>query len=216
MIQTNEVSGIQYGICEASELDKMKILLAETFSLFDPPAVAAGITPKEFEEFVRIFSSNVASDELTIIARTAETGEIVGAFFTEDAASPLPAGLDQMSKKFDPIFDILDQLGTEYWQGKELNRGEYLHLFLLGVAQQFTRRGIAQQLVRECLENGVQKGYRVGVTEATNNVSQYIFHQQGFVKRVQRSYQDYRYQGNAVFASIEGQGGPMLMDKNLM
>jgi len=216
MIQSNEVSGIQYGVCGASELDEMAMLLAETFSRFDPPAVAIGITQKEFEEFVRVFLPNVASDGLTIIARTAETGEMAGALLAEDSASALPTELDRISSKFDPIFDILGQLDSEYRQGKEPNPREYLHLFLVGVAQPFSGRGIAQQLVAVCLENGVQNGYRVGVTEATNSVSQHIFRQEGFAERVQRSYHDYRYQGNAVFASIEGHIGPILMDKHLM
>ena len=109
MIQFSEHSGIQYGVCETSDLDEMAILLAENFTRFDPPAVAAGITPKEFEAFVQIFVPNVASDGLTIIARTAETGEMVGALLTEDAFSPPPTGLDQLSENFEPIFDILDQ-----------------------------------------------------------------------------------------------------------
>ncbi len=67
---------------EASELDEMAMLLADTFSRFGPPAMAAGITPKEFEEFVRIFLPHVASDGLTTIARTAETGEMAGTLLT--------------------------------------------------------------------------------------------------------------------------------------
>ena len=216
MVHIREYEGIQYGLCDTSELDEMVILLADTFSRFDPPAVAAGISSKEFEEFIRIFLPNVASDGLTIIARTADTSEMVGALLTEDASAPPPAELEFVGGKFEPVFDILGRLGTEYWHGKELNPGEYLHLFLLGVARPFTGRGIAQQLVRVCLGNGVQKGYRVGVTEATNNISQHIFRQQGFIERVRRSYQDYRYEGNVVFASIKEHAGPMLMDKDLL
>ena len=58
----NELSGIQYGVCEVSELDEMVMLLAESFSRFEPLAVAAGITSKEFEQFVRIWLPNVVSD----------------------------------------------------------------------------------------------------------------------------------------------------------
>jgi ribosomal protein S18 acetylase RimI-like enzyme len=216
MIQYQEHEGIQYGICERSDLDEMVILLSDNFTRFDPPAVAAGISSKEFEEFIRIFLPNVASDGLTIIARTADTSETVGALLTDDAAVPPPAALESISGKFDPVLDILGRLGKEYWQAKELEPGEYLHLFLLGVARPFTGRGIARQLVRVCLKNGVQKGFRVGVTEATNDISQHIFRQQGFVERVSRSYQDFRYEGNAVFASIKEHAGPMLMDKDLL
>jgi ribosomal protein S18 acetylase RimI-like enzyme len=74
---------------------------------------------------------------------------------------------------------------------------------------------VAQQLVAACLEHGARRGYRVAVTEATNKVSQHIFRKQGFVARVWRSYQTYRFDGRKVFGSIAEHGGPMLMEKSL-
>ena len=145
--------------------------------------------------------------------RSIHTYEMVGALLTEDFVSPPPDGIDQLSKKFDPIFDILGQLDTDYRRGKMIQRGECLHLFLLGVAPSCGGRGVAQQLVATCLENGRQKGYRLAVTEATNNVSQHVFRKLGFSDRVQRIYRDHRFEGKAVFAKIEGHLGPILMDK---
>ncbi len=215
MVPIDEAHGVRYGLCEESDLDEMAILLGEVFSRSDPPAVAAGITPGEFEAFVRLLLPTVEAGGLTIVARSADTGDMVGALLAEDSAAELPAGLDGLSPKFDPVTDILGQLEAEYWQGKERDRGHCLHLFLLGVASSAGGRGVAQQLVERCVENGVRKGYRVGVTEATNAVSQHIFRKLGFVDRVQRSYQDHRYQGQAVFASIDGHAGPILMDRQL-
>jgi ribosomal protein S18 acetylase RimI-like enzyme len=117
--------------------------------------------------------------------------------------------------KFDPIFDILGQLDAEYRGDRVVPPGDSLHLFLLGVAERVAGRGVAHQLVAACLEHGAQRGYRVAVTEATNKASQHIFRKQGFVERVQRSYQTHRFGGRAVFASIAEHGGPMLMDKSL-
>ena len=74
---------------------------------------------------------------------------------------------------------------------------------------------MGQQLITSCLENGARKGYRLAFAEATNRVSQHIFRKQGFVERVRRTYQDYRYQGEAVFASITGHAEAILMDKEL-
>ena len=93
--------------------------------------------------------------------------------------------------------------------------GESLHLFLVGVSDRVSGRGVAQQLVTACLEHGMRRGYRVAVTEATNKVSQHIFRKQGFVTRVQRSYEAHRFKGRQVFASIAEHGRPMLMDKSL-
>ena len=216
MSGSHEVFRAQYGVCGLSDLEDMVRLLGETFSRYDPPAVAMGLTPAEFKSLVRVFCPKAATDGLTIVARSADTGEMMGALLTEDSTSPMPEGIDQLSPKFDPIFDILGQLDTAYREGTSVSPGERLHLFLLGVAEPFAGRGVARQLVTECLANGLRKGYRVAVTEATNLVSQHIFRKQGFMDRVQRSYRDHRHHGEAVFASIEEHGGPILMDRALV
>ena len=128
----------------------------------------------------------------------------------------MPEGINRLSEKFDPIFDILGQLDTEYRSGRTGRPGELLHLFLIGVSDRVAGRGVAQQLVAVCLEHGRRRGYRVAITEATNKVSQHIFRKQGFVTRVQRSYEAHRFNGRPVFASIAEHGGPMLMDKSLV
>ena len=206
---------IEYGVYAPSDAEAMVKLLGEVFSRHDPPAVAAGLTAAEFEAFVRLLCPQVAEERLTIVARLAGTGELAGVLLTEDSASAMPEGMDRLSPKFDPIFDILGQLDTEYRGGKTVRPGESLHLFLLGVSDRVAGRGVAQQLVAACLEHGTRRGYRIAVTEATNKVSQHIFRKQGFVERVKRSYEAHRFNGRPVFASIAEHGGPILMDKSL-
>lgn len=206
---------VKYSVYTAPDSDEMVRLLGEVFAQRDPPAVAAGLTASEFEAFVRLFCPKAEAEGLTIIARSGETGEMIGALLTEDSGSEPPRGLDQLSAKFDPIFDILGQLDTTYRGGRSVRAGESLHLFLLGVAKRFAGQGVAQQLVDRCVANGLRKGYRVAVTEATNRTSQHIFRKQGFVERVRLSYRDHRFDGEAVFVSIAEQGGPILMDKLL-
>jgi len=212
---TDSLAPIEYSVYAASDADAMVKLLAETFTRRDPPAVAAGLTASEFETFVRILCPNAAADGLTIVAKLTGTGELVGVMLTEDCASPPLQGLDTLSPKFDPIFDILGQLDTEYWGGRTARPGEALHLFLLGVSDRVAGRGVAHQLLAECLKHGARRGYRLAITEATNKVSQHIFRKQGFVPRVQRSYQSHCFNGRQVFASIADHGGPILMDKSL-
>lgn len=206
---------IEYGVFAAGDADAMARLLSDVFSRKDPPAVAAGLTPPEFEAFVRLWCPKVAAEGLTTVARYADTRELAGVLLAEDCASPWPDGTDTLSPKFGPIFDILGQLDTEYRADRILNPGEAIHLFLLGVAESAAARGVAQQLVSACLEYGARRGYRLAVTEATNPVSQHIFRKLGFAERVRRSYSEHRFAGRAVFASIAAQGGPILMDKPL-
>jgi ribosomal protein S18 acetylase RimI-like enzyme len=206
---------IKYGVYAASDADAMARLLAEAFSHRDPPAVAVGLTASEFEEFVRLFCPRVEAEGLTIVARHTITGELVGALLTEDSASEMPDGVDRLSAKFDPVFDILGQLELEYRGDQLVRPGEALHLFLLGVSEKVAGKGVAQRLVAACLENGAKRGFQTAVTEATNKVSQHIFRKLGFVERVERSYQTHRFDGRAVFAAIAEHGGPMLMDRSL-
>lgn len=213
---TSFSDAVSYRILTASDEDEMAQLLGELFSHHDPPAVAVGLTSAEFEAFVRLFCPKAVAEGLTVVARSATTGEIVGALLTEDSASTPPDTLSQVSAKFHPIFDILGQLDAEYRGGQAVRLGASIHLFLLGVARRFGGRGIAHQLVGECLANGVRKGYRLAVTEATNRTSQHIFRKQGFVERVRRSYGEHRFEGEAAFASIAGEGGPILLDKMLV
>ena len=210
-----EHKAIEYGVYAASDAEEMARLLGETFSRQDPPAVAVGLTPSEFEAFVRLLCPKAAVEGLTIVARHAVTRELVGALLTEDSASALLDGMDGLSPKFEPIFNILGQLDTEYRGDRAVRPGESLHLFLLGVAESVAGRGVAQRLVSACLEHGARKGYRLAVTEATNKVSQHIFRKLGFAERVRRSYQSHRFDGRAVFASIAEHGGPILMDRSL-
>ena len=204
-----------YGAYTASDADEMSRLLGEVFARLDPPAVAVGLTPSDFEAFVRMFCPRAAVEGLTIVARSGETGEMVGALLTEDSAAALPEGMDRLSRKLDPIFDILGQLDAEYRADRTIRPGESLHLFLLGVDPRFAGQGVAQGLVRACLAHGARRGYRVAVTEATNRTSQHVFRKQGFIERVRRSYQDHRFEGRPCFGSIADQGGPMLMTKEL-
>jgi ribosomal protein S18 acetylase RimI-like enzyme len=206
---------IEYDIYTTQDEDEMARLLGEVFSRRDPPAVVVGLTPPEFEDFVRLFCPKAAVEGLTIVARRADTRELVGALLTEDSAAVLPDGMDRLSSKFEPIFDILGQLDAEYRATRTLRPGESLHLFLLGVTESVAGQGVAQNLVATCLEHGARKGYQLAVTEATNKVSQHIFRKLGFAERVRRSYLSHRFAGRAVFESIAQQGGPILMDRSL-
>ncbi|MGD9587690.1 MAG: GNAT family N-acetyltransferase [Pyrinomonadaceae bacterium] len=216
MQATNEQQLIEYSVYTDQDEDEMVQLLGDVFSRRDPPAVAVGLVPSEFEDFVRLFCPKAALEGVTIVARNASTRQLVGALLAEDCAAELPEGMDRLSPKFEPIFDILGQLDTDYRATRTPRHGESLHLFLVGVAESVAGQGVAHQLVSRCLENGAGKGYQLAVTEATNKVSQHIFRKLGFTERVHRSYSNYRFNGRAVFESIADQGGPILMDKSLL
>lgn len=215
MAPLSKVSGIEYALFTRSDSEEMASLLGDAFAKHDPPAVAVGLTSAEFKEFVWLLCTNPTMDSLTIVARSESGGEMVGALLAEDSSSRVPAGIEHLSAKFNPIFDILGKLEFAYRGKGHVTPGESAHLFLLAVAERFIGRGIAQQLVGQSITYAAQKGYCLAVTEATNRTSQHIFRKAGFAERAVESYKDFRYQGKAPFESIEDHGGPILMDIQL-
>ena len=206
---------VAYTLYAPSDGEEMACLLGEVFASHEPPTVAMEITASEFAAFLRLLCPNAESERLTFVARSAETGEMLGALLTEDSAVAASEVMHHLGAKFDPISDILAQLDAEYRNGREVRQGECAHLFLLGVAANSSGNGIAQQLIAHCLANAAARGYRVAITEATGKASQHVFRKLGFVDRARRSYADYRYRGEAIFASASAQGGPILMEKHL-
>ena len=215
MNNTMTSTPVTYHLFTKAEADEMARFLGEVFAHRDPTALAVGLTAPEFESFIRLYGPKADAEGLTVVARSAATGDIVGALLAEDPASAPPDGFEQLSPKFRPIFDILGQLVTEYSAARPRRAGESVHLFLLGVAEGFGGRGIAQRLVAECLAHGGRRGCRIAVTEATNMASQRLFRKLGFVEMVRRSYGDHLFEGQACFGSVADQGGPILMDREV-
>jgi ribosomal protein S18 acetylase RimI-like enzyme len=210
-----EIGGIRYSVCDPSEVPELSRMLALTFVADDPPAVAVGLTPAEFEAFVTLVVAPEATQRLTVVARDLDSSVLAGALLNEDATMPLPDGMDALSGKFDPIFDLFGQLVDEQVQPEMLEPGTVLHLFLLGVDARFAGRGIAQRLVEVTLAHGSAMGYRTAIAEATNRISQHILGKAGFITHAQASYGDYLRDGVAVFASISEHGGPAAMVREL-
>ena len=213
MSDARDGAALRYEVAATRDIDEIAILLAETFALHDPPAVAMGITPADFIHLARAIAAHALPSGLTIITRSVANGEMLGALLTEDPASPAPLESAALSPKFSPIFAILAQLDASYRRGEPPRAGECLHLFLLGVAPAGAGHGIAQRLVAACLENGRRLSYRTAVTEATNRVSQHVFRKAGFSERVRGSYGEFRFEGKTPFRSIAAEGGPVLMDR---
>ena len=206
---------VEYDIAKPSVSQDIVHLLAKVFSESDPPAVAMALSSGEMEQFLELVVASVIPYRLTVTARSKDTGTLAGALLTDDFALPPALDLGQISAKLLPILSMLEVLDEQFRRGKTISPGEYLHLFMLGVDKRSVGQGIAQGLVQACMDNGVRKGYRMALTEATGNVSQHIFRKNGFLERFSVRYRDFVYEDNTVFASIREHERAILMDSLL-
>jgi ribosomal protein S18 acetylase RimI-like enzyme len=207
-------AGIEYGRFELSDLDVLCEVLAESFSRGEPMALATGLSHQDVHAIVRLFGPKAAAEELTVLAKTS-TGAVVGALLAQDFATPPPAGLENITAAFQPIGALLEGLDDVYRRGREIPAGSHLHLFMIGVSPAHSGQKIAQQLLATSLSNGIARGFRQAVTEATGSLSQHIFRKAGFADRHVASYADFVFEQQQVFRAIRSPAGTILMDKQL-
>jgi ribosomal protein S18 acetylase RimI-like enzyme len=209
------VDPIRCEILKKNDARQLVHLVARTFSADEPMGVAVGLLAPDVERFLEAAGEQILSDGLTMVARDAETGKLIGALITDDLVSPLPAEMDTLSDKLLPIFSLLGGLQEDYREGRTLSSGQYLHPFMLATDKRYRGRGVAQKLIAASLENGAELGYRHAVTEASGVIVQHVFRKAGFVERVRRPYATFRHAGSTPFASIQGHEAAILMDKPL-
>ncbi len=207
---------LDYAVAKQSDSDDIIRLLSQAFSESEPPAVAMGLSFDEMKQFLQFIVPNVIPEDLTVIARGKDTGKLVGVMLSEDFASPPALDLGQISSKLLPILSLLEILDEQLRRGRSISAGQFLHLFMLGVDSQFAGRGVGQRVVRVCVDNASQKGYRTALTEATGRVSQHIFRKIGFMDYFSVSYRDFVYKDKIVFASIHNHERAILMQKSLV
>jgi len=212
----NEAEGVQYELFNINQLPELATMTAETFARYEPVTSSLGIPLDDFADFVRLLGPKVEQEELTVIARNQDTKQIIGAMVTDDFAIEPPEEMRHLGDNFEPLWAVLDELDSQYKQGRALPQGEYLHLFLLAVDHRQSGKNVAKNLVQTCLENGIRKGYKTGVVEATGVVSQHIFRKFGFVDRFEAPYKTFTFQNKPVFESIKDHHGIILMDKALI
>src|SRR5215472_6850045 len=206
---------VSYEVAKPSDSSEVIRLLANVFSESEPPALAMGLSTKELEQFLDTIAPTVIPQGLTVIARSVDTGTLAGVLFADDFGNPPGIDRRRISSKFLPIFAMLELLDEQFRKEVTVCRGKCLHLFMLAVDGQFAGRGIGQELIKACIENGCRRGYGTALTEATGKISQHIFRKNGFIQRFSVPYRSFMYENRPVFASIQGQEGAMLMDRSI-
>lgn len=213
-----ETETLSYEIFNLNDLDRVADAVGLAFTNSDPMAVTQQLSVNEFADYVKLIGKWIEEQQLTVIAKDKSTDEVAGIVIAGDFASDFhltPENSDRISSKLDPIIELLESLEAQYKQGRQIQAGEYLYIHMLAVSPKYQRKKIAQNSIEVCLNNGIKKGFTYAFTEAANSVSQHVFSKLSFIPRHQIDYQQFTYQGQKVFASIEGHTGTILMDKLL-
>ena len=221
-MKLSETETLSYEIFDLKDLDRVADLVGKAFTNSDPMAVTQLLSVKEFADYIKLIGGWIQEQQLTVVTKDKSTDEVAGVVIANDFASDFPSDFPltpensrHISDRLEPIMELLESLEAQYKRGKQIEPGEYLYIHMLAVSPEYQRRKIAQNSIQVCLNHGIDRGFSCAFTEAANSVSQHVFGKLGFIPRHQINYQQFTFQGQKVFASIEGDTGTILMDKLL-
>lgn len=206
MTPLREAEGIRYERYQPADLPEVAAVQAEAFTSGAEPVIGAlQATREEFGELIRLLGPLIARDRLSVVARDASSGRIVGASLHLDMATENPPEV-RLLAWFAPALALLEEMDRLYFerfgQGPHVEPGEILHFCWGAVAPGFQGRRIDGTMVDLGVEVGVAENYRAAVVEASGLASQHIFRKRGFIPRVEIPYRSYVYEGWHPFASV--------------
>ena len=213
--QATQSQEITLEILQPKHVEGAITCIADTFAGGEPMSQLLGITRQEFTQFARLFIEKTAKEGLSVVAINEEQ-EVIGATIAEDYMTDPPLGLDTISEKFNPIFALLESLGTQYIASQGVAPDTHYHIFMCGVYQHYANRRLAQKLNQFAEDIARERKYRAVVCEATGRISQFVCaNQLGFAYVDEISYKDFQLEGKRVFANISNVDSCIVYQKHL-
>jgi GNAT superfamily N-acetyltransferase len=194
--------------------------IASQFTAGEPMTGTRGIGPSDFEGFAGIHCRRSAELGKERSASTVCTinGEVAAVCISEDMASPLVPeedvfyanGVDGSGKfkidmdKWLPLLLLLGGLDEKALAGKDLQKGELFHQFMVAVNPKFQKRGLCKRILEANLKLAKERGYRKALIECTGNFSHGAAVKLGYKLEQTSVYKDFQmpeeYGGGRPFA----------------
>ncbi|MFB2968330.1 GNAT family N-acetyltransferase [Aerosakkonema sp. BLCC-F183] len=210
-----EKNDIIFRTLQPEDVEDTVACLCDCFPQREPMTKLLGITYEEYRTLAEPYCQKAAQEKLSLLAKDKETNQICGFIISEDWMSGLPEQVANTTDKLEVIYNLLLQMDEKYQADRQINKGEILHISMLGVMEEYERKNIASKLVIENLKLAKSKNYKTAVTEATSLVSQHIFKKLGFQEELEIEYKSYTFEGKKFFESLEEHKGCILLTKNL-
>lgn len=216
MFKSVRDGGFVYELLGQQNLQGAIDCVSQVFTQSEPLAHHLGITYDEFTKFAGAYYPKIAEDGLSLVAKDEASGRIIGVRVSEDFIQEgEPPELD-ISPKFFAIFSLLDQLGEYFKEIRQIQPGQYAHMFMVAVDERFTNQGIAPAMNRLFFEHVRGMGFTHLVTEPTGQISQHVLKNKfGFNELHRIYYRDYEFDGTKIFADIQDHEFASLMEREI-
>lgn len=169
-------------------------LIAEVFTgvqvggryIDEPMIKALGFSRETFGEFILHYMEETGHAGLNVVAIDRETGKVIGALVSENfnPNEEIPTFGGELAP-LNVLYDFLIKLDAGFIEKAESNLerkvelNDYVHLFLMGIKTEHSKRIIAADLIEFLAKISEEKGYKGIFAEATSPKSQSVFRDLG-------------------------------------
>ncbi len=204
-----------YRILTRDASDATADLYTHVFLHDEPMTRRHGIDPSVFLPYARFYLRFCSEQQLSFIAISRETREVVGFALGSDlttdwnSAGPEMVGLVSL---FRESMAILEEVEHRCPDLRDVQPGTVLHLFQLGVRRDFRGQGIAVALIQCMLNEAERRGFRKVIADCTGPASKRSCERCGFRQAAHVVYDEFQVDGNAFFRGIPGGISLMIRD----
>ena len=165
---------IIYKTLQANDLEQTISCMVNTFPEAEPMTKALGITLNEFFSFAELFCKKAVNEGLSLIAKENKMGKVVAFSIAVDFTGGPPEGIEKINEKFHPLMALLNDLDEEYKKANRVDKGDFLHLFMIGACGPYRNRKIVTTLVEKHLRFAKAKKFSGAIAEVTGPISRHI------------------------------------------
>lgn len=204
-----------YQILSHDTADATAELYTEVFLTDEPMTRRHGIDPCVFLPYARFYLRFCSEQQLSFIARSKETREVVGFALGSDLTTdwesigPEMVGLVSL---FRESMAILEEVEHRCPDLRDVQPGTVLHIFQLGVRRDFRGQGLAIALIHRILAEAKRRGFRKVIADCTGPASRHSCERCGFYEAARVSYDDFYVDGGAFFRGLPGGISLMIRD----
>jgi len=192
---------IKYSLLTDKDALSVVDCVVKTFLYDEPMTKNLGITDSEFEVFATAICKKCIGKKLSYVCKNGR-GKVVGFSLNEDLISDEQLPLDKITKKMNPIFNILERLDSLYVGDKKKTKKVFFHLFMGGSLSEYRNKGIVKKLIVKSLALAKKKNYKFAFGEATNLKSQNLVKGFGFEEINRIKYSEFKFNGAKIFKNI--------------
>ena len=197
------------------DADAAARLYTLVFHTDEPTSRCRALDPALFLPYARFYVQSLVGKDLSFVVRDESTGDLAGFIFCLDLSDDLAEEGPLMAEflaHFRPVVVMIDELESRHLAPDRTPAGSALHIFQIGVAPEYLRRGVGKALIGRALAHARGRGFRQAVADCTNAPSKQVFAQCGFSERGYTPYGAFTLDGDRPFAALDGGFSLMVRD----